>query len=224
MLKITESIKTKSYFFLLLFSMFNILCFSRTNLFKERISFFQSRAHDDLREASLARTDSSRHYFINKVSISVGLFNYWNLLNFEKHNYSLANSYHLALISNKRKIAFRLGSITEGESYFGNRNGEYGFRSGSFGYIGVAKCFYFKRLNYNIGVAGSSLNMMFYPETSRERIGGGLLMDISFNITKRFFVTAYYINSINHCSRTELDNYLGCSFGMNFYEGRTKIW
>ncbi len=177
----------KGKFILIICLMFNIVCFSKTTLFNGRPSFFTSNTHYDPKENSLIRTDSSRHHFINRISISLGLYNYWSLLNFERHNYSLVNSYHLALISNKKNIAFKLGSIAEGESLLLNPNSKDGFRSGTFGYIGVTKCFYFKKINYNIGLAGSFLSMEFYPKIPRDRIGGGLFMDISFNITKRFF-------------------------------------
>ncbi|MBP7809420.1 MAG: hypothetical protein KA163_09015 [Bacteroidia bacterium] len=214
----------KSKLVLLIFLMLNIFCFSKTNLFKDRKSYFQSNPCGGIQENSLVRADSSRHHFISRVSICFGLINSWSFINFEKHNYSLANSYHLALISNKKNIAFKLGSIGEGESFRLNPKSNDGFRSGSFSYIGITKCFYFKKINYNIGLAGSFLTMLFYPNTPRDRFGGGLLMDISFNITKRFFITAYYINSINYNYQTELDSYFGCGIGMNFYEGKTRIW
>lgn len=211
-------------FVLLIFLMLNIFCFSKTNLFQDRASYFQSNTCYGLQKNSIVHTDSSRHHFISRVSISIGLINYWSLITFEKHNYSLANSYHLALISNKKNIAFKLGSIAEGESFRLNPRSNDGFRSGSFSYIGITKCFYFKKINYNIGLAGSFLTMLFYPNTSRDRFGGGLLLDISFNITKRFFINAYYINSINYNYQTELDNYFGCGVGVNFYEGKTRVW
>jgi hypothetical protein len=147
---------------------------------------------------SVTKADTLKYKFINKISISVGIFNYWGLSNFEQQHISIGNSFHGSLISYKKKIAFRLGLIGDGESGNRNKKGNDSFRSRGISYVAILKYLPFKYINCSMGLAGSYTDILFYKNNYEKKcVGVGAIVDISLDITKRFYVNTYYINSLN---------------------------
>lgn len=165
----------------------------------------------------IGKRDTSKHRFINKITIYAGLINYLGISNIEGRYNSIPGSFYLSLTTNKNNIALKLGEMSKAESTKLNPNSKDHFAAGYFSYLALSKCFRFKKINYNLGLAGTYSSIYYYPDSEVDYLGGGILFDFSINFTKLFSVNGYYINSLYSRNSLHIDNYFSFGVGFNIY-------